>query len=1053
MTTFIETLNHSGDQFLKFAWPVLWQSSLLIAIIFVLEFALRRKIRAAIRYALWLIVLVKLLLPPSLALPTSPTWWIHPSVPPPAKAPPVSFTVSYGEQMAPNFPLPPPPVIPPPRAPAMSFAAWALAAAGVISAGLLAWLLVRWWQINQKVRRAKTSEKMIPVLDEARRVTRLRPSIRLKLTEDSMSPAVCGLFRPVILLPQSLVERLSAGQLRAVLLHEAIHLRRGDVWVNCAQALLQIVYWWHPLLWLANARIRRVREEAVDDAVMLALRDDAEIYAPTLLEVAKLAFHRPLASLGLVGILESRSALRQRIERLINFTAPRKAGLTVVSILGILAFSAVALPMGQAPEQTNEPTASASNSTNKASASDINTNAVTRILSDTNIQAQVHALEQRRGVENLAEPEPVTTAGQGANRINRMVVPDKIGIPTLTTNAAESAKLVQDGKLLYEMGKFEESETKFKAALALNLDNQGAKYYLSLVEHARLAQKSDGPIVVYTAWNVNRTNSGDIHTSPAREAIYRKLNNLRLESISWSNSLPLGEAIRYLAEQSRLLDPDKKGINFVYNPSESASMTAGAPNLINPTTGLSEKKAAGTAPEAVDPNNIKVKLVMKDASLRDTLDAVMLAADRPIKYSIEDYAVVISPKLPGPEPPKLEMRVFKVDTNAFASSLRGVQGLQTNDVVTMAQSLFRKLGVDLTAPGRSVAYGDKLGLLFVKATASELDSIERVVQTMNQAPSQIHIKARFIEVEQDNNPARGFDWYLGSFSNGPVVANGRGAPSPAVPVSAANPSGSFPGNNATSVIAASATNQQLTNGLRNTVPAPATVTGILTDPNFRVTLHALESRPRTTILAEPEAVTISGRQTQMRATVIQTVLTNINPLALKPPGVSSNDLFLTKQVECGPVFDVVPYVLSDGYTINLTTTASVTEFLGYDKPTNSVTVYINGKKQTVPVPLPKFRTQKISTVANLWDNQTLVLGGSVTSAVQTNKDKVPLLGDLPLIGRLFRSQTEISVENHLMVFVTATIVDPVGNRVHSDDNLPFKASTVPPQPQTSSPSR
>ena len=62
-----------------------------------------------------------------------------------------------------------------------------------------------------------------------------------------------------------------------------------------------------------------MREEAVDDAVMLALKEDAETYAPTLLEVAKLALHRPLASLGLVGILESRSSLRQRIERLHGF--------------------------------------------------------------------------------------------------------------------------------------------------------------------------------------------------------------------------------------------------------------------------------------------------------------------------------------------------------------------------------------------------------------------------------------------------------------------------------------------------------------------------------------------------------------------------------------------------------------------------------------------------------------------------------------------------------------------------------------------------------------
>ena len=172
--------------------------------------------------------------------------------------------------------------------------------------------------------------------------------VQVKLTANSMSPAVCGLFRPAILIPQSLAENFSDEQLRAVLLHELIHLRRRDVWLNFVQALLQIFYWWHPLLWLANARIRRVREEAVDDAVMLALRDEAETYAPTLLEVAKLALNRPLASLGLVGILESRHALRQRIERLVDFRPPRSAGLTLVSLLGILAFTAVAVPMGGA---------------------------------------------------------------------------------------------------------------------------------------------------------------------------------------------------------------------------------------------------------------------------------------------------------------------------------------------------------------------------------------------------------------------------------------------------------------------------------------------------------------------------------------------------------------------------------------------------------------------------------------------------------------------------------------------------------------------------------
>ena len=121
------------------------------------------------------------------------------------------------------------------------------------------------------VHRAKTSERLTALADEAQIFAGTKFKVQVKLTMNSMSPAVCGLFRPVILIPQSLVENFSDEQLRAVLLHELIHLRRRDVWVNFVQALLQIFYWWHPLVWLANARIRRVREEAVDDAVMLAL--------------------------------------------------------------------------------------------------------------------------------------------------------------------------------------------------------------------------------------------------------------------------------------------------------------------------------------------------------------------------------------------------------------------------------------------------------------------------------------------------------------------------------------------------------------------------------------------------------------------------------------------------------------------------------------------------------------------------------------------------------------------------------------------------------------
>ncbi|HTV39773.1 MAG TPA: M56 family metallopeptidase [Candidatus Sulfotelmatobacter sp.] len=349
----IDSLNRLGEIFSGFAWPMLWQSSLLMAVVFGFDWMLARRIRASIRYALWMVVLVKLLLPPALALPTGATWWLwrpHPV----AESPVIkNYTVSFGDTI-PNVVPPPtvPAALPPPE---LSSDAWVLLAAALTGMGWVSWLAFRWLRVAGMVRRAATAPaELNSLLDEARQLAGLRRRPQLKMIEDAQSPAVYGLFRPVILLPRTLANRLSSRQLRAVLLHEAVHLRRGDVWVNCAQTFLQIAYWWHPLLWLANARIRRVREEAVDDAVMLALRDGANAYAPTLLEVAKFAFRRPLASLGLVGILESRSALRQRVERLVDFRPPRKAGVTVLSLCGIFAFSAAALPMGQGPAAADD---------------------------------------------------------------------------------------------------------------------------------------------------------------------------------------------------------------------------------------------------------------------------------------------------------------------------------------------------------------------------------------------------------------------------------------------------------------------------------------------------------------------------------------------------------------------------------------------------------------------------------------------------------------------------------------------------------------------------
>ena len=161
---------------------------------------------------------------------------------------------------------------------------------------------------------------------------------------------------------------------------------------------------------------------------------------------------------------------------------------------------------------------------------------------------------------------------------------------------------------------------------------------------------------------------------------------------------------------------------------------------------------------------------------------------------------------------------------------------------------------------------------------------------------------------------------------------------------------------------------------------------------------------------------------------------------------------ITEPVELGPVLDVVPYVSADGYTIQMTIIPTLKEFVGYDLETaklfqaqaQSVGGQV-GNPLTTTTPLPQFRLRQVVTSAVVWDGQTVVLGGLISENVTKTKDKVPLLGDLPIAGRLFRSESSQSLKKNLLIFVTPTIIDPSGNRMHSEEEMPFALNSTPPQ--------
>jgi len=212
---------------------------------------------------------------------------------------------------------------------------------------------------------------------------------------------------------------------------------------------------------------------------------------------------------------------------------------------------------------------------------------------------------------------------------------------------------------------------------------------------------------------------------------------------------------------------------------------------------------------------------------------------------------------------------------------------------------------------------------------------------------------------------------------------------------------------------------------------------------------------------------MSGRQAQVQLTDLKSVVTGLDQQqqgaggggTLGGAAVTGGQAAIGSTVnynvvlqEFGPILDVIPYVSADGYSIQMTLIPVITEFLGYDDPGAFIPTVQGAAGNTLGIPitsqlpLPKFRVRQVTTSVVVWDQQTVVLGGLISENVNKVKDKVPVLGDLPLVGRFFRSEASSTQKKNLVIFVTPTIIDPAGNPVHTPDNLPFDPHFAPPQP-------
>jgi uncharacterized protein (TIGR03435 family) len=195
--------------------------------------------------------------------------------------------------------------------------------------GFLA-VVISWARSWVRIRRAVHSSPRVGMLGK----------VPIHISSQLIEPAVFGIFRPLLLLPEAIKNRLSESQLNAIVAHEMCHIGRRDNFSAAIHMIVQAAFWFHPAVWWIKARLMDERERACDEAVLQS-GTEAQLYAESILNVCKFCVESPLACAS--GV--SGSDLKQRIVRIMKNQIARKLDFNRKLLLSIVGIAVLALPV------------------------------------------------------------------------------------------------------------------------------------------------------------------------------------------------------------------------------------------------------------------------------------------------------------------------------------------------------------------------------------------------------------------------------------------------------------------------------------------------------------------------------------------------------------------------------------------------------------------------------------------------------------------------------------------------------------------------------------
>ena len=626
---------------------------------------------------------------------------------------------------------------------------------------------------------------------------------------------------------------------------------------------------------------------------------------------------------------------------------------------------------------------------------------------------------------------------------------------------SESDELFNQGMAYYSEGNYDDAEALFEAMLALDPYDTRAMTYLKRTAQRvasrevkkQSASRARAIADVDAAWNPTpKVNAAIVDTGKEEEldegalAIQQmeaRLKDIMIPSLDFRDA-NIKDVVLFLTETCRRLDAGGKGVNILL-------------------LGMEDSMAA-------EQNNITISI--RDMSLYEALQYIVEMAS--LKFEVKPAVVAISPvNYVAVADMVLQSYDIIPEVGADMESLSGSDsGGGADDLFGDASASDSGSGpLDVSGffsivdfpDGASAVYQPRFHKLFVKNTPKNIKNLEDILsdledEAIKKRSQQVEIEAKFVEFNEGALEELGFDWTimddigdLGDFElsdiGAPYYAPGGGPGSATLlpdgttlyndPQSGLRQISSDYGAAQNVFGAAQRSNggafEALQSGILSSMGGtPASMLFENSDVALRIT--AMEQEGTADVLSAPKVTTKSGNEAIIRVVEVHRYPQDydVETGQRTSPVVKPQDW---EDYDLGVVLKVTPVVDADSNTIDLDLQPEITKFKGYDEYKVGSNAYESGGNNqselfgdgsALIAKMPYFEKRAVQTQVTIADGNTVLMGGLVDERTESFRDQVPFLGDIPYIGRLFRTEGSRTAKKNLVIYVKATQVDDRG---------------------------